>query len=108
MYAIISESGGQRRVQQGDTFDIDLLDAGSAKPGQAGKFDKVHVVGDVGGNAKFGQPYVAGALVSAEVVDPKSLGDKVFIQKFGAKKTWRKKTGHRQQYTTVKVTAITA
>lgn len=108
MYAIISESGGQRRVQQGDTFDIDLLDAGAAKPGQAVKFDKVLVVGDVGGNAKIGQPFVAGAIVTAEVIDPKALGDKVFIQKFGAKKTWRKKTGHRQQYTTVKVTAIKA
>ena len=108
MYAIIEESGGQRKVETGDVILIDLLEAGQATPGKAVKFDKVLVVGDVGGNAKIGQPFVAGAIVTAEVIDPKALGDKVFIQKFGAKKTWRKKTGHRQQYTTVKVTAIKA
>ena len=94
MYAIIEESGSQRKVVSGDEIFIDLLDSGQATIGQAVNFDKVLVVGEVGGSAKVGAPYVAGA--------------KLFIQKFQAKKTWQKKTGHRQRYTLVKVTAINA
>ena len=55
---------------------------------------------------KIGQPYVAGASVKGEVVEGVVKGEKVFIQKFGPKKAWKKKTGHRQRYTKVKVTAI--
>jgi large subunit ribosomal protein L21 len=106
MYAIIEESGGQRKVQMGDVFDANLINSGEAKVGQAIKLDKVLVIGEVGGNAKLGQPYVSGASVSVEVVEPLAKGEKVHIQKFQAKKTWQKKTGHRQPYTTVKVTAI--
>jgi large subunit ribosomal protein L21 len=46
--------------------------------------------------------------VAVEVVEPLAKGEKIHIQKFQAKKTWQKKTGHRQPYTTVKVTAINA
>jgi large subunit ribosomal protein L21 len=106
MYAIIEESGSQRKVTQGETILIDLLNEGEAQPGQAVTFDKVLVVGEAGGNAKLGQPYVAGASVAAEVVQPVVLGEKLHIQHFQAKKTWQKKTGHRQRYTQVKVTAI--
>ncbi len=106
MYAIIEESGSQRKVIQGEEILIDLHQEGAAALGSAIKFDKVLVVGDIGGTAKIGQPYVAGATVSAEVIDPMVMGDKLHIQKFQAKKTWQKKTGHRQRYTKVKVTAI--
>lgn len=106
MYAIIEESGGQRLVSQGDQILIDLFQEGGAKVGDNIRFDKVLVVGAVGGEAKIGQPYVNGAAVEAEVVDPTVKGEKVYIQKFREKKTWRKKTGHRQRYTLVKITAI--
>jgi len=106
MYAIIEESGGQRIVAQGDEILVDLLDGGEAKVGQAITFDKVLVVGETGGSAKVGQPYVAGASVQAEVVDPFVLGDKIDIHKQRPKKANRKKQGHRQQYTLVKVSAI--
>jgi large subunit ribosomal protein L21 len=106
MYAIIEESGSQRKVTQGETILIDLLDEGNIEAGKAVTFDKVLVVGEVGGSAKLGQPYVAGATVAAEVVTPVVLGEKLHIQHFQAKKTWQKKTGHRQRYTQVKVTAI--
>lgn len=106
MYAIIEESGSQRKVTQGEEFLTDLVEGGEAKAGKALKFDKVLVVGEIGGGAKLGQPYVSGASVTAEVVEPMVLGEKLHIQKFQAKKTWQKKTGHRQQYTKVKVTAI--
>lgn len=106
MYAIIEESGSQRKVTQGEEILIDLLDEGQAEAGKAVTFDKVLVVGEIGGAAKLGQPYVAGATVAAEVTQPMVLGDKIHVQHFQAKKTWQKKTGHRQRYTQVKVTAI--
>ncbi len=106
MYAIIEESGGQRIVAQGDEILVDLLDEGGAKVGQAVTFDKVLVVGETGGSAKVGQPYVAGASVKAEVVEPLVLGEKIDIHKQRPKKAYRKKQGHRQQYTLVKVSAI--
>lgn len=107
MYAIIEESGGQRKVNQGETFLIDLLDEGNAQVGKALTFSKVLVVGDAGGTAKLGQPYVPGASVSAEVLEPVVKGEKLYIQHFREKKTWQKKTGHRQRFTKVKVTGIT-
>lgn len=106
MYAIIEESGGQRTVATGDEILIDLVNSGGAAVGQAVTFEKVLVVGEVGGGAKIGQPYVAGASVKAEVVDPLVLGEKIDIHKQRPKKAYRKKQGHRQQYTLVKVTAI--
>ena len=69
-------------------------------------FDKVLVVGEVGGTAKIGAPYVAGATVVGEVIDPNFQGEKLYIQKFREKKAWQRKTGHRQRYTKVKITAI--
>jgi large subunit ribosomal protein L21 len=107
MYAIIEESGAQRKVQQDETILVDLLDSGEAKAGSAVTFDKVLAVGEVGGKAKLGMPYVAGASVSAEVVEPVVMGDKVRIYKFKPKVGYRRKTGHRQRYTAVKITAIT-
>lgn len=112
MYAIIDESGGQRKVVAGDTILVDLIDGGAAKPGQSVTFDKVLVVGESGGSqadgkAKFGTPYVKGAKVTGEVVEASVQGDKVHIYKQRPKKNWKKKIGHRQTYTSVKVTAIT-
>jgi large subunit ribosomal protein L21 len=107
MYAIIEESGSQRRVQKGDEILIDLWREGEATAGANLFFDKVLVVGTLGGSTKVGAPYVSNAKVAAEVVTPMVKGDKVHIQKFRDKKTWKKKTGHRQRYTLVKVTDIT-
>ena len=106
MYAIIEESGGQRRVTQGDEILVDLLDGGEATAGQAVTFDRVLVVGEPGGAAKVGRPYVAGATVTAEVVKPLVMGEKVHIYKIRPKKDSKRKTGHRQRYTSVRVTAI--
>ena len=106
MYAIIEESGSQRKVVTGDVISVDLLSSGQATIGQAITFDKVLVVGEVGGSAKVGAPYVAGASVKGEVVTPDVKGEKLYIQKFREKKAWQRKTGHRQRYTKVKVTSI--
>jgi len=107
MYAIIEESGGQRKVESGDVILIDLIDAGQAAPGKTIKFDKVLLVGGKDGAAvKIGTPHVAGASVTAEVVEGVVMGDKLRIQYFQAKKGSRRRTGHRQRYTRVKITGI--
>ena len=87
MYAIIEESGGQRKVVAGDEILIDLHGEGQTQAGTAITFDRVLVVGKEGGAAKIGQPYVAGASVKGEVVEGVVKGEKVFIQKFGPKVT---------------------
>ena len=107
MYAVIEESGGQRRVTQGEQILIDLAASGEAEAGSTITFDKVLVVGEEGGTAKVGAPYVRGATVTAEVVDPAVMGEKIHIYKFSEKKAYKNKTGHRQRYTAVKITGIT-
>ena len=106
MYAIIEESGSQRKVEQGDEILVDLLNDGTATAGSSITFDKVLVVGTIGGGAKFGAPYVVGATVTGEIIEPMVLGEKLYIHKFREKKAWQRKNGHRQRYTKVKVTAI--
>ncbi len=106
MYAIIEESGGQRKVTEGEEILIDLYKGGEAAAGETITFDKVLIVGPEGGEAKIGRPYVGGATVSAEVVEPMVKGEKIYIHKFRAKTGYRRKTGHRQRYTMVKITGI--
>ena len=106
MYAIIEESGGQRRVEQGEVILVDLIDEGGAEAGKGITFDRVLVVGPEGGSAKVGTPYVSGATVRGEIVEPVVMGDKIHIYKFRPKKGYQRKTGHRQRYTSVKITAI--
>tara|TARA_R110002073_G_scaffold104622_4_gene236648 strand:- start:343620 stop:344000 length:381 start_codon:yes stop_codon:yes gene_type:complete len=105
-YAIIEESGGQRKVTDGEIIYIDLYNGGESKAGDKIEIDKVLVVGSVGGDAKLGAPYVSGALVTLEITEPVKKGDKIFIHKFRTKSTYQRKTGHRQRYTIAKVTGI--
>lgn len=107
MYAIIEEGGGQRIVRKDDVIEIDLLDEGE----QAKKsivFDKVLCIGSADGKAaaKIGTPYVSGASVTAEIVEGVVKGEKLFIHKFRRRKGYRRKTGHRQRYTQVKIVEI--
>ncbi len=110
MYAIIEESGGQRKVCEGDEILIDLYQSGEADAGSAIEFDKVLLVGDESdaGKAKIGRPYVEGASVAGEIIEPLVKGEKIHIYKFKAKKGYKRKTGHRQRYTAVKITSIKA
>lgn len=108
MYAIIEEGGGQRRVEQGQEAVIDLVNNGEAKAGETITFDRVLLTGDGEGKTTIGQPYVAGATVTAEIIEPVVKGEKIDIHKFKPKKGYRNKTGHRQKYTQVKITSITA
>ncbi|MEQ9206788.1 MAG: 50S ribosomal protein L21 [Phycisphaerales bacterium] len=105
-YAIIEESGGQRKVTDGETIYIDLYNGGESKAGDKIEIDKVLVVGETGGDAKLGAPYVDGAKVTLEITEPVKKGDKLYIHKFRTKSTYQRKTGHRQRYTIAKVTGI--
>ncbi len=107
MYAIIEEGGGQRKVTQGQDAIIDLYQAGEAKPGDSITFDRVLLTSDGEGKTTIGTPYVGGATVTAEIVEPMVMGEKIDIYKFKPKKGYRRKTGHRQRYTHVKITSIT-
>ncbi len=113
MFAIIEESGGQRKVREGEQVLIDLVGEGQSKPGDKITFDRVLAIGEPGstaasGKARLGTPYVRGAAVTAEVVEPVVQGEKLHIYKFRPKKTYRRKTGHRQRYTSVRITSIKA
>ena len=100
MYAIIMTGGKQYRVQQGDEFRVEKLDA---EVGDKVVFDKVVAVG--GDKLVAGTPFVEGCTVEAEVLE-QGKADKVIIYKYKAKKDYRRKNGHRQPYTLVKVTGF--
>ncbi|MBL8759463.1 MAG: 50S ribosomal protein L21 [Phycisphaerae bacterium] len=108
MYAIIAEGGGQRLVRKDDVILIDLIEDGEAKPGKSITFDRVLCIGEGDGKAvaKIGAPFVSGATVTAEVIEGLAKGEKVFIIKYRRRKRYSRRTGHRQQYTKVKITAI--
>lgn len=106
MYAIIEEGGGQRKVAKDQVILVDLIDEGQAKVGKAVKFGNVLVLGDGKTVAKIGTPFVSGASVTAEVVEALVKGEKIHIHKYRRRKGYRRKTGHRQTYTKVKITAI--
>lgn len=103
MYAIIAADGKQYKVQQGDEIQVDLRDV---KEGDTITFDQVLLVSD-GTSPKVGKPMVAGASVAAEVLGQEQ-GDKVYIQKMRRRKNYRRRTGHRQMYTRVRIGAISS
>ncbi|MBU2707425.1 50S ribosomal protein L21 [Zooshikella marina] len=103
MYAVIVSGGKQYKVAEGDTLKLEKLEVAT---GEAIEFDKVLLVAN-GEEIKIGAPQVEGAKVSAEVV-AHGRGKKVQIVKFRRRKHHRKQMGHRQWYTQVKITGISA
>ena len=101
MYAVIETGGKQYRVQEGDVLTIEKLNVGA---GEKVEFDKVLVLAKEG-DLKVGAPYVEGAKVFGEVVE-NGKGQKVIIYKYKSKKDYRKKQGHRQPYTRVKIESL--
>ena len=103
MYAIIKDSGKQFKVEEGQELEIDFRDA---EPGSKIEFETVLAVsGDDG--LKLGTPSLEGASVMAEVVET-TKGPKITVVKFRRRKNSKRKTGHRQKYTTVKIEKINA
>ncbi|WP_297811041.1 50S ribosomal protein L21 [uncultured Finegoldia sp.] len=102
MFAIIKTGGKQYKVSEGDVVKVEKIEA---EAGDKIEFDQVLLV--AGDDVKVGSPVVEGAKVKAEVLAQKK-DKKVVIFKFKAKKNYRKKKGHRQPYTLVKIEKIDA
>ena len=103
MYAVIVSGGKQYRVQEGQSLKLEKL---SAEAGSNVEFDRVLLVGN-GDDVKIGEPVVDGAKVTAEVVQH-GRAKKVEIIKFKRRKHHMKRQGHRQWFTEVKITGISA
>ncbi len=101
-YAIIRTGGKQFRVSPGDVVRVPTL-AGKNE-GDAVEFDDILVAGDDNG-ARIGTPTVAGARVTATVVQ-NGRGPKIIVFKFKRRKQFKRKKGHRQDFTAVKIDAI--
>jgi large subunit ribosomal protein L21 len=101
-YAIIQTGGRQFRVQPGDVIDVELL---GVETGQKTSFDEVLLAADDSG-VKIGNPLLAGATVSAEILEDVRKAPKVVSYKFKRRKGYHRTVGHRQKLTRVKVGEI--
>jgi large subunit ribosomal protein L21 len=101
MYAIIETGGKQYRVQKGDVIDVELLETNAQ-----GMVDFNHVLFVNDGSAiKVGNPYVKAGLVRAEFLQ-EVKGPKEIAFKYKRRKRIRRKVGHRQRYSRIKITEI--
>jgi large subunit ribosomal protein L21 len=103
MYAIFRALGKQYRAEKGKTLRLPLMAA--KKPGDTLTFDEVLLSSD-GETIKAGTPFVKGAKVKAEVIG-EGKEPKIYVFKFKRRKNYRRKTGHRQKFTEVRVTDLT-
>ena len=103
MYAVIKSGGKQYRVAEGDTIKVEML---TADEGASVEIDKVLMIGN-GDDIKIGAPYVDGGKVTA-TVKSHGRGKKVKIIKFRRRKHHMKRQGHRQAYTDLTITGISA
>ena len=101
MQAVIRTGGKQYLVKPGDIIDIEKV------PGEKGdpiNFEEVLLLSD-DGNVKVGQPLVENVKVEGKILNQKK-GDKIIVFKFKRRKKYRKKSGHRQNLTSVEITNI--
>jgi large subunit ribosomal protein L21 len=103
MYAVISTGGKQYKLAQGDYCRVEKLDA---EEGASIELDKVLMIAD-GDTINIGTPFVDGGKVTAKVI-AHGRAKKVEIMKFRRRKHHQKRTGHRQYYTEIEVTGISA
>ena len=103
MYAVIATGGKQYRVSEGAVLRVEKLEA---EEGASIEFDQVLLVGD-GESVSVGKPFVDGGKVQATVM-AQGKAAKVEILKFRRRKNYRRTKGHRQNFTQVKITGISA
>lgn len=101
MYAVVRTGGKQYRVSPGDILEVEKLDAG---PGEQVELDEVLLVAD-GSNLAVGHPLIEGAKVRAEVVR-QGKAPKILVFKYRRRKRYRRKVGHRQPFTALKIGEI--
>lgn len=102
MYAVVETGSKQYRVAVGEAVDVDRM---TGNEGEKISLDKVLMVAD-DDKIRVGAPYVEGARVDAEIVT-QGRGPKLIVFKMKRRKKMRKKAGHRQDFTRLKVTGIT-
>ncbi|MEW6407372.1 MAG: 50S ribosomal protein L21 [Patescibacteria group bacterium] len=102
MFAIIKTGGKQYKVKEGDVLDVELLGLKEKEV----TFSEVLLISDDKNNIRIGTPFVSSAKVKAKVIAPEIKGEKIYIIKYKPKKRYRRKTGHRQKYTRVKIEKI--
>jgi large subunit ribosomal protein L21 len=104
MYAVFKTGGKQYKAAVGQKLLVEKLPAGE---GDEVTFGEVLLLGGEEGKAKVGQPLVSGAKVSAKIVK-QGRGPKIVVFKFRRRKNYRKKNGHRQPFTELLITGISA
>jgi len=106
MYALIEFKGKQYKAEKGASLAVDLLDE---EPGTALLIDRVLLLSDSdpSGNSAVtvGTPYIAGATVAA-TIESHEKAKKIIVFKYKPKKDYRRKQGHRQKYTLLKIGEI--
>jgi len=100
MFAVIQTGGKQYRVAEGDRLRVEKL---AGEVGSKITFDKVLLVS--GDSVKVGNPLISGAKVSAEIV-AQDRAKKIIVFKFRRRKNYRRKQGHRQPFTELKITGV--
>ena len=101
MYAVVTTGGKQYRVQKGDTLKIEKI------PGEVGSqidFDQILMFSD-GDRVEIGQPMVQNAVVHGQIVEQGKY-KKILVFKYKKRKRYRRKQGHRQQFTAVRIDDI--
>jgi len=101
VYAVVETGGKQYKVAVGDTVDVERMPVSA---GETVELDRVLLVAD-GDRVMVGQPLVEGARVRATVLD-EVKGKKVIVFKYRPKVRYRRKTGHRQRYTRLRIDEI--
>ena len=101
MYAVIKTGGKQHKVSQGDVISIEKI---SGSKGETVVFDEVLMVSS-GEDVKVGTPFLKGARVEGEIID-QIKADKINVFKMKRRKGFKKKTGHRQKLTRMKIREI--
>lgn len=102
MYAIVETGGKQYRVRPGDTIAVERL---NGAPGETLDLERVLLLGGDGAETRVGAPGVVGAVVRAEVV-AQAVGEKIIVFRYKSKVRYRRKTGHRQRLTRLRITDI--
>ena len=100
MYALIEFKGKQYKAEKGAVLEVDKIDA---EPGSAFDIDSVLLLS--GDTVTVGAPYVKGAKVQA-VIESHKKAKKIIVFKYKSKKDYRRKQGHRQQYSIIKIQDI--
>src|SRR5207249_729613 len=103
MYAVLMTGGKQYRVEAGSTLVVEKV---GGEPGSSITFDRILLVGD-GEDVMVGSPTVPGASVGATILG-EALGPKIVVFKFKQKVKYRRRTGHRQHLTRLRIDSISA